>query len=250
MIETKEITVNIGVKMPRTFMHISDAHVAIYNEARTKFWTPGSGVLPKDSFRELLGYADESKLDCVFLTGDAIDYMDDKNIAFLEKTFTETKTDILYAYGNHEGLCETGKYYSKYINLMGDTPDFIVRDYGDFLVAAVDDSDVSVTPSQVEKLRNLLTRGLPVILIMHIPVSNEDMTPWIEEHWGGDFRIGKDTDSESTKEFCNLIKSEPLIKAVFAGHIHYGLEGRLNENANEYTVAPAFLEVCNIIHVI
>ena len=91
MIETKEITVNIGVKMPRTFMHISDAHVATDNEARTKFWTPGSGVLPKDSFRELLGYADESKLDCVFLTGDAIDYMDDKNIAFLEKIFTETK---------------------------------------------------------------------------------------------------------------------------------------------------------------
>lgn len=250
MIETKEITVKIGLKRPYNFMHISDAHVAIDDEARTRFWTPASGELPKDSIRELFEYADKEKLDCIFMTGDAVDYFHAKHIAFLENLFTETKTDVLYAYGNHEGINENGKFYGEYINLMGEAPDFIVRDYEEFSVVAIDDSDVNVTASQVEKLKEKIKEGRPLILIMHVPIENDDMTPWIMEHWDGNFLIGKEEDSDSTKEFCRIVKNEPLVKAVFAGHIHYSLEGNLSADKKEYTISPAFLKTCNIIRVI
>lgn len=250
-----------GIDREYTFLHITDAHIAVapetatpeekaMAEARTKFWTPGSGILPIDSFTAHLKNAEKLKADGIFLTGDGIDYQSDYNIEIMNKLCGESKVKVTYVYGNHEGGIDNKEFYPKYKTLMGDTPGFQVADYGSFLVIAVDDSNKVISQAQLDALKAQMERKIPIILLLHIPVRTEAIEPSVMARWGTDFMIGTDDDRETTHAFCKMVKSEdsPVI-AIFAGHVHYEHEGEFAPGKMQYTAAPAFTGYYRIIKV-
>lgn len=244
-----------------TFIHITDAHIAVapdtatdeekaMAEARTKFWTPGSGILPIDSFKAHLENAEELKADGIFLTGDGIDYQSDYNIEIMNKLCGESKVKVTYVYGNHEGGIDNKEFYPKYKRLMGDTPGFQVVDYGSFLVIAVDDSNKVISSAQLEAMETQMNRMLPIVLLLHIPLKTDAIAPSVMERWGTDFMIGTEDDPETTHTFCKMVKSEdsPVV-AIFAGHVHYEHEGEFAPGKMQYTAAPAFTGYKRIIKI-
>lgn len=257
---TIELTIP-GLERKYTFIHITDSHIAVapdtataeekaMAEARTKFWTPASGILPIDSFTAHLKNAEELKADGVFLTGDGIDYGSDYNIEVLTRLCGEAKTKVTYVYGNHEGGIDNKEFYPKYKELMGDTPGFQVNDYGSFLIIAVDDSNKVISQAQLEAMQAQMERGLPIILLLHIPIRTAAIEPSVMERWGTDFMIGTDEDCETTHTFCKMVKSKdsPVI-AIFAGHVHYEHEGEFVPGKMQYTAAPAFTGYHRIIKI-
>lgn len=257
---TIELTIP-GLDREYTFIHITDAHIAVapdtatveekaMAEARTKFWTPASGILPIDSFTSHLEKAEELKADGIFLTGDGIDYGSDYNIEAMNKLCGESKVKVTYVYGNHEGGIDNKEFYPKYKKLMGDTPGFQVADYGSFFIIAIDDSNKVISQAQLDALKAQAERGLPIILLLHIPIRTEAIEPSVMERWGTDFMIGTDDDCEITNAFCKMVKSEDSqVVAIFAGHVHYEHEGEFAPGKMQYTAAPAFTGYYRIIKV-
>ena len=184
-----------GLHRNYTFLHISDTHLAVASEtsspeerqmaeARTRFWTPSSGILPKDSLKTLLDYSGKIQADSVFLTGDAIDYASDCNIQMLEAICVSAPVQTIFAYGNHEGDIDNKTFYPRYKNLMGTSPGFQVYDRKDFLVISVDDSNLVISEKQLEDMKKQINRSLPIILLLHIPLMTAAITPAAMERWG------------------------------------------------------------------
>lgn len=256
-----QFTETVSVKIPNltksyTFLHLSDAHVACaapdapedakaLAAKQTKAWMHGD-IPPVDVFENVLAEAKDAGIDALLMAGDCIDYYSADNAAYMREHLPVCGVEVLYAFGNHEGgsyteVIENPKAsYPALAPVMMGTPDFWVRDFGEFLVIGVDDSDQFVRPEQVEKMRGQIARGLPILLLMHIPMKTPAIEPSVMKKWGTTFMIGTDEDPDSTKEFCELVKSAENVAAVFAGHIHYAHTGEFADGRMQYVSAPAF----------
>lgn len=256
-----QFTETVSVKIPNltksyTFLHLSDAHVACaapdapedakaLAAKQTKAWMHGD-IPPVDVFENVLAEAKDEGIDALLMAGDCIDYYSADNAAYMREHLPVCGVEVLYAFGNHEGgsyteVIENPKAsYPALAPVMMGTPDFWVRDFGEFLVIGVDDSDQFVRPEQVEKMRGQIARGLPILLLMHIPMKTPAIEPSVMKKWGTTFMIGTDEDPDSTKEFCELVKSAENVAAVFAGHIHYAHTGEFADGRMQYVSAPAF----------
>lgn len=256
-----QFTETVSVKIPNltksyTFLHLSDAHVACaapdapedakaLAEKQTKAWMHGD-IPPVNVFENVLAFAKDEGIDALLMAGDCIDYYSADNAAYMREHLPVCGVEVLYAFGNHEGgsyteVIENPKAsYPALAPVMMGTPDFWVRDFGEFLVIGVDDSDQFVRPEQVEKMRGQIARGLPILLLMHIPMKTPAIEPSVMKKWGTTFMIGTDEDPDSTKEFCELVKSAENVAAVFAGHIHYAHTGEFADGRMQYVSAPAF----------
>lgn len=262
--ETVRVTAK-NLKRNYRFLHISDAHVSVafpdapqetrdFAAKQAKRWSLGV-LTSTEAFDEVLGFTKTARPDGLLMAGDCVDYIADANIAHMESRLAALKgegVDPLYAYGNHEGgsytetIPDSRVYYPKYRALMGDTPDFWVKDYGDLLVVGVDDSDRAVTPAQLEKMRAVTAeaneRGISILLLLHVPLHSEALAPAVLPVWGPSFMLGSlPTDPPEVHAFCELVKSpESPVAAVFAGHIHFAHAGELAEGRMQYVSAPAF----------
>ena len=240
------------------FMHFSDTHIAYaypedteedtaLAEEQSKNWSAFCNTAV-ENFELLMQEAKERKPDALFMAGDIADYYSESNLRYLTEQLNGCGVLPVYAYGNHEGasyvknLGDPRQFYPAYSKLMTDTPDFHVQDFGEFLVAAVDNSDHHIREEQLVKLKEVFDRGLPVLLLMHIPLSTEAILPPMEAKWGKNpayFMLGTDAEPETTREFCRMVMAEDSpVAAVFAGHVHFQHSGEFSAGRMQYTTAP------------
>ena len=242
MLKIQKAAVTIpSMKNEYRFWHFSDAHIAhAYPEDREEAhalaqkqaacWAT-DGKPSSDVFLDVLEEAKKHNAELLLMAGDCADYYSESNLRFLTENLKKAEIPVLYAYGNHEGasyvtnLGDPRQFYSDYAVLMGETPDFQVKDFGDFVLIAVDNSDHNIRPEQLDKLKEQFARGIPVILVMHIPLSTEAILPDMEAKWGKNpayFMLGTDAEPETTREFCRLVSAEDSpVAAIFAGHVHF-----------------------------
>ena len=248
-----------GLKKTYTFLHISDAHIAVaYSddtaedkalaEKHALRWT-NADIPPVACFEKAISCAEEVQADALFITGDCADYISDSNVKYIKEKSTSSSVEFLYAYGNHEcgdyfkPVLNPRAYYSEYASLMMGTPDFWVKDYGDLLVIGVDDSDLVITPEQLSKLKEQISRNIPIVLLLHIPLCTESIFQPVMEAWGSSFMLGTDEDSDTVKEFCNLVKSpDSNICAICAGHTHFSHVGEFAPGRMQYVAAACFFD--------
>ena len=269
--ERQTLTIS-GLKKTYRFLQISDCHVyvqsaendevdrALTEERIAQSAWKTADQTPAELFCEALATADREAVDALLLAGDAVDYISPGNLAFLREKFAETKTEILYTYGNHEG----GHYkrtpdprgcYPFYSGLMPGAPDLWVRDYGELLVVGVDDSDQRLTAAQVAGLREQCARGLPILLLVHTPVASEDIRDEVLHVWGSEagwFMLGYDEKRTQgpTKEFFDLVmQPDSPIRAVLAGHDHFAYQGPLPGGRTQYVSAPSFTGYARLLTV-
>lgn len=261
-----EITVDAGADEPFTFIHISDTHLARANmsDGRAKLEL---ALKRSRSFRHSVMMLDETakkadELGCfVVHTGDMIDFVSYENLK-IAKDFTG-KVDCIMLAGNHEfsptvyndpvSHAELTEYFldrvqASYKNDIR----FYSRVVNGVNLVALDNGSHKVEQWQVEKLREEIDRGLPVLLFLHVPVytpeeyefavSKYGLPAWLmavpEDKLAGYTeadRLSQGAD-EPTKEAYDLIVNSSNIKAIFCGHEHYDHISMVTPETPQYVI--------------
>jgi len=259
----------IGVEHPFSVLHISDTHLAeAFQEDGDKKLDLMSrrnrtfGGRQEEALADTLAWAKDN-VDYIVHTGDLIDWQSKANYDLVKKYFGERMTGSL---GNHEfSQMGTGEVPESNTEEFKDLTREKVQEVYPFDVRfcsqivegvnfiTLDDVYGYVVPSQVELFREEVKKGLPIVLCMHVPFYTDDLWRASRRFWehpgekftdasvpppGGDYKI--QTTDPVTRDFIAYLKTEPLLKAILAGHEHYTMQDRFSPTAMEYVVGGNF----------
>lgn len=247
---TTELTA--GAAAPFTFLHLSDTHLTRVDPAdgvgrealaaeRSRWFFAEDGLALGKKI------ADEEHLLTVH-TGDLMDFWSPAN-ARAVREYTG-RGDVLFTAGNHEihtcphdRFCEEDftadlgrreEQLDRVQAVAGNDIRFFCREVNGVKLVGISDADYQVTEKQFEQLRAVVCEGKPVLLFLHIPPYHEELgairgkdllaTPKAIVDTYSPFMIFEQQATETTYGFRDYIMTEPLIKAVFCGHIHFDYE--------------------------
>ena len=198
-------------------------------------------------FRSCL--AEEDGADGLFLCGDIADYLSEGNLKAVGDMLASTQTEKFYVCGTHERTGveppDNRDFYPAYEKWMHGSPACWARDFGEFVIAGMDDGDLQMRAEQLDWLEDRFAEGKPILLLIHIPILTEVIIGTVKQKWGEGgpeyFLLGKPHDTEMSKRFCRMLANPaaPLV-AVFAGHIHLMHAGEIIPGRMQYTSGPAF----------
>ena len=280
-----ETELHIGVEAPFTVLHMSDTHLTLADlrdgerkvtlaEKRLKYFPHAEALLTAAS--EL---AKQHRAP-ILHTGDLIDFV---SLANLEraKQFTD-ENDCFMVAGNHEFSLYVGEAWedAAYRNQSLDKVQASFRNdirmssrvIGGVNFVALDDGYYLFEEEQLAFLKGEVARGLPIVLMMHNPLYEEeyfDSITYHRERVGlkpsatppcayltgvpealmghyDDHRRRQQRPDEITDRTVAYIKSEPLIRAVLAGHVHYSLVTKLREDAPQIITGVTDLRLIRV----
>ena len=258
MIHLKDINIVIPCVKPRRFLHLSDPHIAYYYPGDdpeyvkyAKYYSSAWGTEDKSSnenFEDFLSLAVSEKPDAVTIAGDLQDACSVSNVKYLVEKLSDFPVEYLYVYGNHEPeahdpawLDDDLKKRAETARLVGKHPEFFVKDYGDLLIIGIDDSDRTVSPEQREMLKKELSRCVPALVLIHVPLpipsfeeevkrKNEDFNYYL---------FGHEKPSALTREFYELLTSgNSPVYGILSGHVHFVSETEYLPGRKQITSAP------------
>ena len=259
----EKTVLEIGLAKPLTVLHITDNHLPLYDEndspeiaAKGKKRSREAAL---EALAEEMAYGTEH-CDLIVHTGDLIDFASGANIAFAKNVLKHEK--MLYIAGNHEywrcdggiedmnyRLVSMGKLKELNVKLM-----FTSRVVGGVNFVGIDDAYHQVEDCQTERLRMEVEKGYPVVLFLHAPLFEQSLYDASVAFWhdGSAYLVGCDEahlipypeilaagqrPSADTKRFAEYVNGEKQIKAVLAGHVHFGFESRLPGGTIQYVTA-------------
>ena len=264
-----------GAEKPFTLLHISDTHLTLAddrNDQRKIDLAKGrSACFPASTLSDLeeaAKYAKEHNLTIVH-TGDLIDFDSEANLDIAKKLTSEN--DVFFSAGNHEFSLYVGEAFEDeaYRNQSlahvqeAFTNDirFASRVINGVKLIAIDDSYYRFDRPQLEKLKEETEDNLPIILLMHNPIYEPELfriarpkgdsayltsTPDELMSDYSEYRFKQQQADDITLETTEFIKSCPLIKAIFAGHLHYDYEGKLTESIPQYVTGIGTMRLIEI----
>ena len=186
--------------------------------------------LPEEHLACLLELAGQG--DAIVMTGDICDKVSNRNLSILDEALGNIQKPWLAVCGNHDLAADIpdGHHYSQIKAPVQ------ILDLGDLILFGLDNSQRQVTAAQTEQLRQVLTRGKPVIVVMHIPIMTEENRD-ILLNCGDYFRLNHPDATPETLEFIDCIRQNAgKIAAVLAGHLHF---------LNESEIAPGLPQFVN-----
>ena len=111
-----------------------------------------------------------------------------------------------------------------------------------------------MTAAQVERFRAEVKKGLPIVLCMHVPFFTDDIWLATTKFWACAGRKFEDAavpppkrdylrqkEDPVTRDFIAYLKTEPLLKAILAGHEHVMVQDRFSPTAEELVVGANFM---------
>lgn len=258
--------IKIGVEKPFCFLHMSDTHFALADDrddkrkndlakARCGWYSNAEKVSS-----EIEAFAKANHLTIAH-TGDYIDFVSEANLDRLKK-FTE-ENDVFMAAGNHEFSLYVGEAFedADYRNLslekvqscVPNNIRFDSRKINGVNLIAIDNGYYLFDREQLEALKREAEYGLPMILFMHTPLYDEELYQIMGEHGClgvaaymvatpeelmkeySKERYRQQKADEITLETVEYIKNQPLIKAIFCGHLHdFVSETKLTDGISQY----------------
>ena len=251
----------IGIEKPIKLLHMSDTHLVRDDErpsGRRACFESEEGAIERYFF-SAVNHARENGLP-ILHTGDLIDYTSQANLAFVDAHFSGL--DYLYAAGNHD-FChwvgearEDDAYKAEQLRVCA--PHFHCdlffdsRVIGGVNFVTMDDSYYRIKEEQLDLLRAEAARGYPIILCMHVPLFTPDrvgVRPVLyvvgapEEILATypEQRRRQQAPDAATLRAVDYIKSEPLIRAVLAGHTHENRESDLTPDKKQYVTGGTYL---------
>lgn len=270
MLHIEKTTIEIGLEKPLKILHVTDNHLPLCDTrdderkqalAARKADRCGEMV---DFLKEEIGYAREN-CDMLVHTGDLIDFVSKANVDFARELLRDD--NILFIAGNHEYSQYVGEAWedmtyrlNSYMSMghngtgLGVDMFFTSRVVGGVNFVGIDDSYHQVEDWQTYRLRREVEKGLPVVLFMHAPLFEQALYERSIEFWkdGSAYLVGCDEEhlldcpelsaagqrpSDATKRFVEYVNGEKRIKAVLAGHLHFGFESRLPGGVMQYVTA-------------
>ena len=252
----------IGLDAPVRLLHVTDSHICLANEADAAYDPElvghakqrgdafGGEEQIESYFTQALDYARRENIPMLH-TGDLYDFLSEANFAYMEQALSSV--DSIYAAGNHDFCHFVGRaiedYQYKWENLRRVQPHvkqnlyFDSRIIGGVNIVTLDDGYYLFSKGQEEMLRAEAAKGYPIILCMHVPLYTPKLAELILEKnacayvtgapremytkYPNDRRLQQNPD-RTTLEMIDYIKSEPMIRAVIAGHVHRNHEEPLD----------------------
>lgn len=263
-------TVNIGLEKPFSILHISDTHLtAVYpheNEKKQslhKTRIASFGGRQEEALRDSLEWA-KQHVDYVVHTGDLLDLQSEANFDLVKKYFGN---GICGCVGNHEfnpdlWLSEpkeepTEQFKDFTRKKLQEVFPFNMEFHSEVIngvnFVTLDDVYSYVTEKQVKLFKNEVQKGLPIVLCLHVPFHTENIWRATMSFWreadsrfrtvtpapSGDYK--KQMEDDVTRDFIAYLKTEPLLKAILAGHLHLNIQDQFSPTATEFVVGGNFL---------
>ena len=245
----------IGLTQPLRILQVSDVHLSGCCEedsekAKEKskkktaaFLKEAGGVSQEQRLREALELAEGC--DALTFTGDIAASPSRANLELLESMLEGRR--YLYTFGNHDyysydsdrGCAEDReRYLDDFLRFLPCDPTMDSMQVGGVNFVALDDSLAQFSWLQLDFLKAEVKKGLPILLFLHLPVYSPSFVPKAYEWWDSSMCVGTppevlaahgETDpkmpaEEATLAMLELIRTEPLIKAIFASHLHFADE--------------------------
>ncbi len=240
---------HIGLEKPLKILHVTDSHIALCDERdneRKMALAERLGNADKEKFLEAhLAYGREN-CDLIVHTGDLIDFTSQANFDYARKVLADEK--VFFAAGNHEFSQYVGEAYEDFAYKMNSFREmqpglgaplfFNSRIIGGVNFVSIDNSYHQFEPWQMEKLKKEINKDLPIILCLHVPLFEQSLYDYyisITSPGSSTYLAGCDEDHLPydewraieirprgvTCETVDFIKSQPQIRAVLAGHLHF-----------------------------
>jgi len=263
-----DTVLDIGVEAPFELLHFSDIHLALADE-RDDLRKRELAAKRRPHFaaaeENLAQTAAEARRTGALLvsTGDLIDFVSHANLDAVRR-FTD-ENDCFFAAGNHEFSLYVGEAFedAEYRNrslarvqsAFRNDIRFASRIVNGVNLVAVDNSYYLFEPAQLDALKAECRKGLPVILLMHVPLYTEALCRAVMETYRqpcsylmaapdavvdayeSDYRRRQQRADAVTREAFEYILSEPAIRAVLAGHLHEAnIEDPVADRLTQYIV--------------
>ena len=277
----ERIKIEAGAERPFKAVHVSDTHIvrADATESDSRKVQLAARRYPSMAYGE--HYLAEAVLaarrDNALLlhTGDMIDFVSGANLNLVERYFGSG--DWFVSSGNHEfskyvgEACEDAAYKAdSFAYVSAHYPNdltFASRVVNGVNFIAVDDVYYNFTEAQLVLLQKEVEKGLPIVLMCHVPlytprhyeaelkktggvcsyetgVPDELVKTWRGRTWPKgqewrDRRVQQRADA-STKEFIKYLKAQPLLKAILCGHCHAFWKEPFSPGAVQYVCSATY----------
>lgn len=289
--EVRKLTINVGATAPFRVLHLSDTHLTRVdgrdNERKHTLAARRQSAFPwaEHYFDAAVRYARERNL-MIMHTGDLQDFVSEANLDFISSQLIVG--DWYTSAGNHE--------FSQYVGEAKEDAAYKAQSYdkvqevfpNDLTVAsrvingvnfvAIDNVYYYVTKEQHAAVKREFEKGLPVVLLCHIPlytpkhcldtlIRQKGRTsymmatpPKVIEDFRRDpssaaeepYRsraVSHDID-QPTFEFHFWLKEQPELKAILCGHMHEFYEEQFSPTAKQYTVGANYFGLAHEIEFI
>lgn len=273
--------IQVGAEKPFEALHVSDTHLALSDARDTeRKWKLGATrfqYFPRGEhyLDEAMRVAEERKMMLIH-TGDLIDFVSEAN---LDATAIHLrKADWLCSSGNHEfsqyvGEAREDEAYKQqsYAKVQAAFPNdlkFYSRIVNGVNFVALDDVYYYVTEEQHALMEKEMKRGLPVVLLCHVPFYTPKLCRYsleqskgtasylaavpedITSTFAGDHHLNEKESwrnryvqqraDKVTLDFAKWLKKQKQLKAVICGHMHYFFEEPFSKTAMQYVVGAGY----------
>ena len=158
--------------------------------------------------------------------------------------YTLGNHDWSFAWDYHTPNAEE-TYYPKFKEFMDDV-NVSYLEYEDLIILAVNDSKDQVEKESVEKIKKVLEKDKPTIVMLHVPIFTDYIA---EEAIIRRNRTAQEPDENTQKAFDLILSEEYKVFYVLSGHLHFAIKDNLNEKIVEEISAPAYAGEINLIKI-
>ena len=249
--------IEAGATQPFSVLHISDTHLTFANpdepENVQKYRRNRTELFGKRQYEALKDSIRWAKINADYLihTGDLMDFVSDGNLIAVREAFGPDAGNVFGSIGNHEYWTPVeprpshAECFSKCSKAYPYNLHFGSQVINGVNFVSIDDAHNDVTQDQVEAFAKEVTKGLPIILLMHVPFPTPRIVEATRKYWKWNSKFRNDPPKPITfgkrgQEFIKYLKSEPLLKGILAGHEHITIEERFSPTAVQYLVAGNF----------
>lgn len=262
------VRIEVGATTPFSVLHISDTHLtdAYSDEDQWKQRlkarsTAHFGGFQEAALRESVAWA---KANCDYLlhTGDVMDWHSRKNLDLVKKYLGN---ECFGAIGNHEytlyhylekeaGVRKSEQEIRKLLaGYYPFTIEFDSRVINGVNFVSLDDALGKVTAGQVKRFRAEVAKGLPIVLLKHVPFYTDFIWTAAQKYWNSGTRYHSivipqrkhealiQVNDPLTRDFIAYLKTVKELRAVLAGHEHITIQDRFSPTAMEYLVGGNYL---------
>ena len=264
-------TLEIGLDKPVKLLHVTDTHIALAdardNERKRALAARRTHMANAQAYlAEHIAYA-KANCDLLVHTGDLIDFVSVPNVEAAREVLKDA--DIFFIAGNHEYSQYMGEAWednayrmNSYMEIMrmggfGVPMLFNSRIVGGVNIVGIDNSYYLFEDWHIDRLKKEVEKGYPVILAFHDPLFEQslydrhmELDPECCTYLVGcdeahllpysEFRAVQQRPDAPTMRMIAYIKSEPMIKAILTGHLHFSFESNLTDTLPQYVTGGAY----------